>query len=61
MVAAPSVTLLSGAPMVGVTVKDVEVQRKVSKVSLLFSLLVLPAMPVVFLRTWELNSSGPFT
>ncbi len=38
--------------------KDVEVQRKVSKVSLLFSLLVLPAMPVVFLRAWELNLLG---
>ncbi len=58
VIAAPSVTLLLGAPVVGLLVRDAEVRRRVSKVYLRFSLLMLPATLVAFLNAAELYVLG---
>ncbi|MEM0375987.1 MAG: hypothetical protein QXP43_06785 [Nitrososphaerota archaeon] len=51
VVAAPSITLLIGAPIVGLFLKDPETPRKVSRTYLRFSVLMLPALLTPFLSS----------
>jgi cation:H+ antiporter len=58
VIAAPSITLFLGAPVVGLLVREAEVQQRVSKVYLRFSLLMLPATIVAFLNVVGLYVLG---
>jgi cation:H+ antiporter len=58
VIAAPSITLFLGAPIVGILVREAEVQQRVSKVYLRFSLLMLPATLVAFLNVVGLYVLG---
>jgi Ca2+/Na+ antiporter len=58
VIAAPSITLLLGAPVVGLLVRDAEVRQRTSKVYLWFSLLMIPATLVAFLNAAELYVLG---